>query len=148
MNEKTEFILIALVLVIAIIMLPISAAILTHGTDPYRIIEGNPVETAAEKAGLVVCSETPVTWNLAGAEGGKIYQISDNCANPTETVRIEVQKFDSAESRDAAILLFHSRTLGKAKPPGNMLIIGQYLVFVDSSGSSLFGSIAEELDKI
>lgn len=148
MNEKTEWIIVALVLVIAIIMLPISVAILTHGSDPYRTIETNPVEAVAEAAGLTICSETPVTWNLAGAEGGKIYTISDNCENPSTTITVEVQKFNSQESRDAAILLYRTNTIGKAKTSGSMIVVGQYLVFVSDKGSSLFRAIAEKIDKI
>lgn len=148
MNEKTEFILITLILVIAIILLPVSVAVITHGTDPYRVIEGEPLVAAAEKAGLTVCSETDVTWNIPGNTGGKIYTISDNCDQPSKTVRIEVYSFDSENSRNAAIQAYHSNKIGKAGLRGNMIVLGQHLIFIDSSGSSLFGRIAAELDKL
>jgi len=147
MNEKKEIVLVALIFVIAIIILPISAVILTHGTDPYRIVEGRPVADAAEQAGLVVCSETDTTWDIPGNTGGKVYTISDNCENPSETVRIEVYSFESADSRDAAIKAYHTNTIGKARPHGNMIVLGQYLIFIESSGGSLFTKIAEKLNE-
>ena len=148
MNERTETVIIALILVAAIIMLPVSVAVLTHGTDPYRIIEGKPVATAAEKAGLVICSETDVTWDLFGDAEGKVYTISDNCDNPSETIRAEVFTFDSADSRNAAIQAFQSNKIGKGKPAGNMIVLGQHLIFIDSSGSSLFERISKKFEGI
>ncbi|MBN1431508.1 MAG: hypothetical protein JW931_01910 [Methanomicrobiaceae archaeon] len=147
MDKKHEFILVCLILVIAIVMLPVSFAVLTHGSDPYRIVAGDPIEAAAEKAGLAVCSETENTWNIPGAAGGRVYIISDNCDEPSETVRIETQAFDSADSRDAAIKAFHTNIIGKTGTHGNMIVFGQYLIFTDSSGGSILGKIVEKLDE-
>lgn len=148
MNEKTEFVLIALVLVVAVIMLPVSVAVLTHGTDPYRVLEGDPVVTAAEKTGMIICSETDAKWDIPGNTGGKIYIISDNCDKPSETIRVETYSFDSAGSRDAAIKAYHSNTIGKNRPHGNMIVLGQHLIFIESPGGSLFAGIAAELDDL
>lgn len=148
MNEKQEVVIIAVILVLAIILLPVSVAVLAHGTDPYRIIEGNPIEIAAEAAGLVICNETETSWNIAGLTKGMTYTISDNCANPTETIRLDVLSFDNAEARDAAILAYHSNTIGKNHPHGNLIVLGQYLIFVNYSGSSLLDTISKELGKI
>ena len=148
MNEKQEVVIMAVILVLAIILLPVTFAVLTHGTDPYRVIEGNPIEIAAEKAGLSVCSETETSWNIAGLTKGMAYTISDNCANPTETIKIDVLSFDSAESRDAAVMAYHSNTIGKNHPHGSLIVLGQYLIYVSYSGSSLLDKISDELDKI
>ena len=149
MNEKQEFTLVCIILVAAIILIPLGIALMMHDTDPYRIIEGEPLLEAAEAAGIVVCNITDTQWNLPGATGGKTYILSDNCASPTETLKIETQAFDSAESRDAAIRAYNSKTIGKLKNAGSLIVLGQYLIYVEGSGSqNIFGSIAEELKKL
>ena len=148
MNEKQEFAIACIILVIAIIAIPVGISVLTHGSEPHRIIEGEPIAKAVKEAGLSICSETDTTWNIPGNTGGKVYTISDNCENPSNTVRVESYSFDSAASRDAAIKAYHSNKIGKARPHGNMIVLGQYLIFVDHSGSSLFSRIAEKLKGI
>lgn len=148
MNEKQEVAVVVVILVVAIIMLPVSFAILTHETNPYRIIQGNPIEIAAEKAGLTICSETETAWNIPGLTKGTTYTISDNCGNPTETIEIDVLSFDSSESRDAAILAYHSNTIGKNSLHGNLIVLGQYLIYINYSGSSILDKISEEFGKL
>jgi hypothetical protein len=147
MNEKQEVIIVVVILVIAIIMLPVSLAVLTHSTNPYYIIQENPIEIAAEKAGLSICSETEIAWNIPGLTKGMTYTIADNCENPTEMIIIDVLSFDSSESRDAAILAYHSNTIGKNSLHGNLIVLGQYLIYINYSGSSLLDKISEELGK-
>ncbi|MBN2735213.1 MAG: hypothetical protein JXQ82_10235 [Methanomicrobiaceae archaeon] len=147
MNEKTEIAIAAIILVAAIILIPIGIAGFMHNAQPYRIIEGEPVKDAAIAAGLSVCSVSDTLSDLPGAAGGKTYVISDNCADPTETIRVETQAFDSEESRDAAIKIYNSKTIGKLKGSGNLIVAGQYLVYINGN-SELFGRISNELKKI
>jgi hypothetical protein len=147
MNEKTEILIVALVLVAGIILIPLGIAAFMHNAEPYRIIDGEPLKDAAAAAGLSVCSVTDTLSDLPGATGGRTYVISDNCENPTETIRVETQAFDSEASRDAAIKIYNSKTIGKLKSAGNLIVVGQYLIYINGN-SELFARISDELKKI
>ncbi|MBP2134165.1 hypothetical protein J2128_002131 [Methanomicrobium sp. W14] len=149
MNEKQEFILGCIVLVIAIMIIPVSIAVFMHGSSPYSEMENDPVVEAAELAGLSICSVNDSVWDIPGAEGGKTYTFSGNCTDPDERLVVYTQAFNSSASRDAAILSFNSRVIGKLKNPGVPIVVGQYLVYVDDSrGKELSSRIADALDKI
>jgi len=132
------------ILMVIMIIVPIILVILIGGTMPYTLIHGEPVKTAVEKAGITIVSENETLWNLTGSLGGKTYVLIDRSGN---TVTISTQNFDSAENRDAAVRLYNSHPLGKGKPVGSLIIIGQQLVYVTPSNSALLQELAPELRK-
>ncbi|TAJ44671.1 hypothetical protein [Methanofollis fontis] len=148
MNEKSLVAVVSVILVAAIVMIPVGIAALLHQAEPYRIVEGEPLREAAEAAGLRVCNVTDTLWNVPGATGGTAYVISDSCTDPdAETIRVEVQAFDSEESRDAALRTYLSQSVGRARPVGSLIVVGQYLVYVEPYDSDLFKRLAPELKK-
>jgi hypothetical protein len=132
------------VFLVIMFLVPVGMIIFLSGEVPYRVITGEPVNAAAQAAGVTVTSVKDMMWNLTGATGGKTYTLTDRSG---EVVTIATQNFDSAESRDAAIRLYNSHPLGKGKPVGSLLVIGQQLVYVTPANSAILDRIAPELKK-
>jgi hypothetical protein len=129
---------------ILMFLIPCIMIIFVSGEVPYRIVPGEPVRDAAQSTGITVTSVRDTTWNLPGATGGKTYILSDRAGN---VVTIATQAFDSAESRDAAIRLYNAHPVGRGKPLGSLVVVGQQLVYVTPANSEILQRIAPELKK-
>ncbi|HNX18535.1 MAG TPA: hypothetical protein PKM50_09460 [Methanoregula sp.] len=127
------------VFLVVMFILPFLLIGLIYAETPYRMVAGEPVKDAAIAMGITIKSVKDTHWNLAGATGGKNYVLSDTEGN---VVTIAVQSFDSAESRDAAIRLYNTYTIGKTKPVGNLVVVGQYLVYVTPANSPVLAKLA------
>jgi hypothetical protein len=125
-------------------LIPCGLIVFISGEVPYRLVPGEPVKDAAQAAGITITSVKDTTWNLTGATGGKVYVLTDSSGN---VVTMSTQAFNSAESRDAAILLYNAHPVGKGKPVGSLLVVGQYLVYVTPANSGILETIAPELKK-
>jgi len=135
----------ALVLfLILMFLLPVGMIIFVSGEVPFRLVSGEPLREAAQTAGITITSVKDTTWNLSGAVGGKTYTLTDRAGN---TATISVQAFDSPASRDAAIRLYNSHPLGRGRPVGSLIVVGQYLVYTTPAGSPILREIAPELQK-
>ena len=111
---------------------------------PYRIVPGEPVRDVAQAMGISVTSVKDTTWNLPGATGGKTYVLTDSAGN---VVTVSTQVFDSAESRDAAIRLYNANPVGRGKPMGSLMVVGQHLIYITPANSEILQRIAPELKK-
>jgi hypothetical protein len=88
---------------------------------------------------------TDSPWPIAGATGGKIYTLSDESGN---IYTMLTQALDSAGSRDAAVLLYNSQSVGRGTPVGKLIVIGNYLVYVKPYTSEILKKLAPELRKL
>ncbi|MDD1677892.1 MAG: hypothetical protein LUO93_01745 [Methanomicrobiales archaeon] len=126
-------------------MLPIGWLLVTYTAEPYHAVSGEPLRDAAQAAGITVVNATDTMWPVGGAVGGKTYTLSDESGN---IYTVQTQAFDSAESRDAAVQLHNSQSIGRGKPVGKLIIIGNYLVYVQPYTSGILKKIAPELRKL
>lgn len=125
-------------------LIPCIMIIFVSEEVPYRIVPGEPVRDAAQTTGITVTSIRDTVWNLTGATGGKTYVLTDSAGN---VVTISTQVFDSAESRDAAIRLYNANPVGRGKPMGSLIVVGQHVVYVTPANSEILQRIAPELKK-
>jgi len=132
------------VFLVVMFLLPCLMLGLIFQEAPYHTVAGEPVKEAADAAGISVVSVKGTLWNLTGAIGGKTYTLTDPAG---DTAIIATQAFDSAESRDAAIRLYNSHPLGKGKPVGNLIVVGQYLVYATPQNSPIFAKLAPALQQ-
>lgn len=132
------------VFLVVMFLLPCLMLGLIFEEAPYHTVAGEPVKEAADAAGISVVSVKGTLWNQAGATGGKTYTLTDPAG---DTAIIATQAFDSAESRDAAIRLYNSHPLGKGKPVGSMIVVGQYIVYATPSNSPIFAKLAPALQQ-
>ncbi|MCX6688317.1 MAG: hypothetical protein NTZ39_01240 [Methanoregula sp.] len=133
-----------LLLLIVMILVPVGLIIFVSGEVPYRIVPGEPVREAAQNSGITVTSVKDTMWNLPGATGGKLYTLSDNAGN---ILTLSTQTFDSAESRDGAIRIYNAHPVGRGKPVGSLIVIGQHVIYVTPANSPILQQIAPELKK-
>jgi hypothetical protein len=131
-------------LVAALFILPCLLLGLIYEAEPYHMVAGEPVKEAADAAGISVVSVKGTLWNQTGAVGGKTYTLTDPAG---DTAIIATQAFDSAESRDAAIRLYNSHPIGKGKPVGSMIVVGQYIVYATPSNSPIFAKLVPALQQ-
>jgi hypothetical protein len=89
-------------------------------------VTGEPVREAAQATGIRVVNTSDVTWTVPGALGGKSYLLEDENGN---TLTVQTQKFDSPGSRDAAVVTFSTRSVGKGQTVGTMLVAGDYVIY-------------------
>jgi hypothetical protein len=132
------------VFLIAITLIPLGLILLAAEESPYHRISGEPVNEAAKVTGITVTSVKDTTWNLPGATGGKTYVLMDNTG---EMVTVATQSFDSAESRDAAIRIYNIQSVGRGKPVGSLVVLGQHLIYVTPAHSGILERLAPELKK-
>ncbi len=132
------------VFLVVIFLIPFALIIAVSGPEPYHIVAGNPVKNAAQAVGITINSENDTQWNVPGAMGGKRFVLSDSQGN---IVTIETQAFDSAESRDAMINTYNSNKIGKGKPVGDLIIVGQHLIYITPANNPLIKEISQELKK-
>jgi hypothetical protein len=134
-----------IIILILIFMLPIGWILVGITAEPYHVVRGEPVREAAQAAGIKVVSTADSMWPVAGATGGKTYTLSDENGN---IYTIRTQAFDSAESRDAAVLLYNAQSIGRGRPVGKLIVVGNYLVNVQPFTSGILKRIAPELQKL
>jgi hypothetical protein len=134
-----------LLFLVLMFLVPVGLIIFVSGEVPYHLVSGEPVRDAAQNAGITVTSVKETFWNLPGATGGKTYVLSDTAGN---VVTISTQAFDSADTRDAAIRLYNAHPIGRGKPVGSLLVVGQHLVYVTPANSPILERVAPELKKI
>ena len=142
--------IVSVLVLIMVFFIPICLIIVSAPAQPYRAIGVEPLREAAIAAGVTICNVTDTHWNVPGATGGKTYIISDNCAarTPENTIVIQVQGFDSVESRDAAVATHYSQTINHAGPVGKLFVYGQYVAYIQAEpNSELVKKIADELRK-
>jgi hypothetical protein len=134
-----------ILVLILFFMLPIGWLLVSFTAEPYRVVSGEPLRVAAQAAGIKVVNATDTTWPIGGATGGKTYTLSDESGN---IYTIQTQAFDSAESRDAAVLLYNSQSIGRGKPVGKLIVIGNYLIYIQPYTGAILKKIAPELRKL
>jgi len=142
--------IVGVLVLLMVFFIPIGFIIVSVPAQPYHAIGIEPLREAAIAAGVTICNVTDTHWNVPGATGGKTYIISDNCValTPENTILIQVQGFDSIESRDAAVVRYYAQTLNHAVPVGKLLVYGQYLAYVQAPpNSEVVRKIAGELRK-
>ncbi len=133
-----------LILLIMVVLLPFVLVLGIAEASPYYQITGEPVNDAAIVTGITVASVKDSTWNLPGATGGKTYVLTDKAG---ETVIVSTQSFDSAASRDAAVRSYNAQPVGRGKPVGSLVVLGQHLVYVTPANSDILKTLAPELKK-
>jgi len=133
-----------LLFLIVMILIPVGLIIFVSGEVPYRIVPGEPIREAAQASGIVVTSVKDTTWNLPGATGGKTYTLSDSAGN---VVTVSTQAFDSADSRDGAIRIYNAYPVGRGRPVGSLIVIGQHVIYVTPANSPILKQIAPDLKK-
>ena len=133
-----------LIFLIIVALLPFGLILVIAEESPFHQISGEPVNDAAQATGVTVVSVKDTTWNLPGATGGKIYVLTDNTG---EVVTVSTQSFDSAQSREAAIRLHNAHQVGRGKPVGSLIVLGQQLVYVTPANSNILARLAPELKK-
>jgi hypothetical protein len=140
----------AVVVVLMILFIPIGLCFVSVTPEPYTVIPTNPLPTAVQAAGASICSTTDTRWNVTGATGGKTYVISSNCAaqTSTNTIKVQIQAFDSVQSRDAAVQTYNTMSVGRGKPVGNLFEYNQYVIYVTPPNTNLMRSIQTQLKKM
>jgi len=144
MTQYTRLELGLLVFLIVMTLVPMGIIFVAVAESPYYLVSGEPVNDALQATGITVSSVKDFTWNLPGATGGRIYVLTDNSG---ETVTVATQSFDSAESRDAAVRIYNTQSVGRGKPVGSLIVLGQHLVYVTPAHSGILERLAPELKK-
>ena len=134
-----------ILILIVIFLLPIGWMLVFYSAEPYHVVSGEPLRDAAQAAGIKVVSATDSTWPVAGATGGKTYTLSDETGN---IYTVQTQLFDSAGSRDAAIQVYNAQSVGRGRPVGKLIIVGNHLVYVKPYTSEILKRLAPELQKL
>jgi hypothetical protein len=134
-----------ILILILIFLIPIGWILVFSTAEPYHVVSGEPLRDAAQAAGIKVVNATNSTWPVPGAIGGKTYTLSDENGN---IYTVQSQSFDSAASRDAAIQVYNAQTVGRGRPVGKLIIVGNHLLYVKPYTSAILKRIAPELQKI
>jgi hypothetical protein len=140
MNKADEILVI--IIILALVLLPFGWVFVLFPGHTYYVKTGEPLRQAAENAGLTIVNTTPVQWPFPGAEGGDIYVLQDSAGN---TLTVQTQTFDSVQSRDAAIQVFSSQTVGKGRPIGTIIVHGQELIYIPADQTGILTKLASEL---
>jgi hypothetical protein len=142
--------IVAILIVGMILLIPIGICLYSVSAEPYIAIPENPLLTAVDNAGAAICETSDTKWNVPGATGGHTYVVSTDCTNQNSgnTITVQIQEFDSQESRDAAVMMYNTMTVGKGKPTGNLFAYGQYVIYVTPPNTPLMKSIGAELQKM
>ncbi|MDP2795907.1 MAG: hypothetical protein Q8N94_00165 [Methanoregula sp.] len=132
------------IFLVILFLIPVGVIIFVSEESPYHQVSGEPVNEAALATGITVASVKDTTWNLPGATGGKTYVLTDNSG---EVVTVSTQTFDSGEAREAAIRLYNAHPVGRGKPVGSLVVLGEHLVYVTPANSDILTRLAPELKK-
>ena len=134
-----------ILILILVFLVPIGWILVFSTAEPYHVVSGEPLRDAAQAAGITVVNVTNSTWPVPGATGGKTYTLSDENGN---IYTVQSQSFDSAASRDAAIQLYNAQSVGRGRPVGKLIVIGNHLVYVKPYTSEILKRLAPELQKL
>jgi hypothetical protein len=134
-----------ILILILIFLVPIGWILVFSAAEPYHVVSGEPLRDAAQAAGIKVVNATDSTWPVPGATGGKTYTLSDENGN---IYTVQSQSFDIAASRDAAIQVYNAQTVGRGRPVGKLIIVGNNLLYVTPYTSEILKRIAPELQKL
>jgi hypothetical protein len=145
MNESDNGSWAVVLILILIFLVPVIWIVVLYPAEPYHVVSGEPLRDAAQAAGIKVVSATDSTWPVPGATGGKTYTLSDENGN---IYTVQSQSFTSAGSRDAAIQVFNAQSVGRGKPVGKLIIVGNHLLYVKPYTSEILKRIAPELQKL
>jgi hypothetical protein len=144
MNRRTEETAVIIILVV-FILVPFGLVVLFFPAQPFYTVSGKPVHDASQAAGITIVRVTNITWPIAGSTGGRSYVLANQAGN---TVNIQTQSFDSAESRDAAIQVLAAQSVGKGRTIGTLIVIGNHLVYVGPDPGGILNQLGPELRKI
>ena len=134
-----------ILILILIFLVPIGWILVFSTAEPYHVVSGEPLRDAAQAAGITVVNVTNSTWPVPGATGGKTYTLSEENG---KIYTVQSQSFDSAGSRDAAIQVFKAQSVGRGRPVGKLIVIGNHLVYVKPYTSEILKRIAPGLKKL
>ena len=133
-----------IIIILLVILVPIGALMLLTHPEPYHVTTANLVPEAAGAAGLKLISDVNLTLPLKGATGGHTYTVENKDGN---VYTIFTQSFDSAESRDAAIKAHNAQSVGKGRPLGELIVVGDQLIIVHPTSIVIRKTIVPELNK-
>jgi hypothetical protein len=136
--------IIVIIIVFMFVVLPIGWVFVIYPAHPYFIVNGEPVREAAQNAGVKVTHTEDILWPFPGATGGKIYVLEDDAGN---TLTIQTQTFESAETRNAVVLTHSAQTTGKARPVGTVLVVGHEVIYISPGKGEILAKIAPEIKK-
>jgi hypothetical protein len=134
-----------ILILILIFLIPIGWILVFSTAEPYHVVSGEPLRDAAQAAGIKVVNATDSMWPVSGATGGKTYTLSDENGN---IYTVQSQSFDSAASRDASIQVYNAQSVGRGRPVGTLIIVGNNLLYVTPYTSEILKRIAPELKKL
>lgn len=134
-----------IIILIIFVIIPFGLVALAYPAEPYRQVAGEPVRDAALASGVHVVNATDITWELPGAMGGTTYTIADDAG---DILHVQTQKFDSALSRDGAVVVFNAQSVGKGKPIGTLVIIGDNIIHITPDSGGILARLGPELRKI
>lgn len=126
------------VFLVVMFLIPCGLIILASEEASYHMVSGEPVREAANLTGITIASVKDTTWSLPGSTGGKTYVLTDTNGN---SLTLETQAFDSADARDAAIRLYNSHPVGRGKPVGSLVVVGQHIVYATPANSPILEKI-------
>ncbi len=130
------------IFLVLMFIMPFILVLFVERESPYGAVTGEPVGEAATATGISVTSTKDTRWNLSGATGGKTYVLADTAGN---TVTIATQSFDSAESRDAAVLQYNAQPVGRGRPVGSLIVIRNQLVYITPANSPILAELGPAL---
>ncbi|MBP1929192.1 hypothetical protein J2741_001739 [Methanolinea mesophila] len=131
-----------IIIILALVLIPFGWVFVLFPGHTYYVKTGEPLQQAAQNAGLTIVNTSPVQWPFPGATGGTRYILEDSAGN---TVTVQTQTFESMQSRDAAIQAFSAQTVGKGRPIGTILVHGQELIYIPADQTGILALIASEL---
>lgn len=142
MSDEDSATWVVFIVLVMIFLLPIGWIFFAYPAEPHYVVTGEPVREAAGAAGITVISAGNITWPLTGAIGGKTYILADDAGN---TLAVQTQTFDSAGSRDAAILTFSAQSVGKGKTAGTLVVVGDQVIHFGPDPGGIISRIGTEL---
>lgn len=134
-----------LVVLFMTVLLPVGWILIAFPAEPYHVLSGEPVRHAAEASGVRLAHVSNITWQLPGAMGGKSYLLEDAEGH---TLVIQTQTFETAESRDAAVVTFSAQSVGKGRTIGRLMVIGHQIIHIGPDPGGIFARLAPELRKM
>lgn len=144
MKDASPVALLLVVFIVVMFLIPFGLVAVTVPAEPYRVVSGEPLREAAQALGIQVCNVTEIHPAIPGATNGKIYELSRDCNATGGRLVVVVQGFDSIEARDAAIRNHLNQPIGRGKPSGNLIVHGQYLIYVQGLSN---GEVAQQIAK-
>jgi hypothetical protein len=133
-----------ILILIVMFLIPIGWILVFYPAESYHVVSGEPVREAVQAAGITVVSATDSTWPVAGATGGKTYTLSDENGNQYS---VQTQSFDSAGSRDTAVQVYTAQSVGRGRPSGKLIVVGNQLVYITPYTSGILNRIAPGIRK-